>query len=269
MGDHFVLLVDRLLTESTLEAAIESRNPSKQLEPADNDDVVIDCSSLSDSEIGLSPRKVVECRICQDEDFDSKMETPCSCCGSLKYAHRRCVQKWCNEKGNTMCEICHQQFRPNYTAPPPLFRFGGIPMNLRGGWQISRRDLNNPRLVAMVSTDRNLLSPTYDEYADSTSRRLMCFRSIAAIFMALLILRHTLPIFATGSDNYSFPLFLFQLLLRTLGITFPVYIILRAVTALYGRRQQQVTNASGVSSEDEDAVGLVNLQNQPQSIQVP
>ncbi|KAK1381334.1 hypothetical protein POM88_028078 [Heracleum sosnowskyi] len=84
MGDHFVLLVDRLLTESTLEAAIESRNPSKQLVPAENDDVVIDCASHSDSEIGLSPRKVVECRICQDEDYDSKMETPCSCCGSLK-----------------------------------------------------------------------------------------------------------------------------------------------------------------------------------------
>ncbi|KAF5945452.1 hypothetical protein HYC85_015680 [Camellia sinensis] len=30
MGDHFVLLVDRLLTESTLEAAIESLNLSRQ-----------------------------------------------------------------------------------------------------------------------------------------------------------------------------------------------------------------------------------------------
>lgn len=108
--------------------------------------------------------------------------------------------------------MVYQQFRPNYTAPPPLFRFGGIPMNLRyfissfiqfwkcnlynypgnikinlfnlfsrGSWQISRRDLNNPRVVAMVSTDRNLVGPTYDEYADSTSRRLMCFRSLVAI----------------------------------------------------------------------------------------
>lgn len=273
MGDHFVLLVDRLLTESTLEAAIESRNPSKQLVPAENDDLVIDCASHSDSEIGFSPRKVVECRICQDEDFDSKMETPCSCCGSLKYAHRRCVQKWCNEKGNTMCEICHQQFRPNYTAPPPLFRFGGIPMNLRGSWQISRRDLNNPRLVAMVSTHRNFLGPTYDEYADSSSRSLMCCRLVVAIFMVLLILRHTLPIFATGSDNYSFPLFVLPLL-RTIGIFLPVYIILRAVTALHGRRRrQQLTSVSLVSSDDEEADeeadGAVALQNQLQGIQVP
>lgn len=26
----------------------------------------------------------------------------------LQYAHRRCVQRWCNEKGNTTCEICQQ-----------------------------------------------------------------------------------------------------------------------------------------------------------------
>lgn len=107
MGDHFVLLVDRLLTESTLEAAIESRNRLKQSMTSTIDDTITDCS-LKDSGADLTPRKMVECRICQDEDWDSNMETPCSCCGSLKYAHRRCVQRWCNEKGDTVCEICHQ-----------------------------------------------------------------------------------------------------------------------------------------------------------------
>lgn len=92
MGDHFVLLVDRLLTEQTLEAAIQSRNQAK-MEPGS--------MPLSDSESefnhqkkkkdkdkngdeGFSTGKLVECRICQDEDEDSNMETPCSCCGSLK-----------------------------------------------------------------------------------------------------------------------------------------------------------------------------------------
>lgn len=84
MGDHFVLLVDRLLTESTLEAAIESRNLLKQAANVTIDDTIIDCSSHNDSEASLSPRKIVECRICQDEDLDSKMEAPCSCSGSLK-----------------------------------------------------------------------------------------------------------------------------------------------------------------------------------------
>ena len=26
----------------------------------------------------------------------------------LQYAHRKCVQRWCNEKGDIICEICRQ-----------------------------------------------------------------------------------------------------------------------------------------------------------------
>ncbi|CAN1297005.1 Probable E3 ubiquitin ligase SUD1 [Linum perenne] len=138
MGDHFVLLVDRLLTESTLEAAIESRLRSLQATASGvDDDLEVEKSSKNvDFDDISTPRKMVECRICQDDDVDSNMETPCSCCGSLKYAHRRCIQKWCNEKGNTICEICQQPFKPGYTAPPPLFHFGRIPINLRSFFQL-------------------------------------------------------------------------------------------------------------------------------------
>lgn len=80
MGDHFALLVDRLLTESTLGAAIEGRTKLEDVEEAGND-----CSSheifIEDE---LCPRKMVECRICQDEDLDFSMETPCLCRGTLK-----------------------------------------------------------------------------------------------------------------------------------------------------------------------------------------
>lgn len=31
-----------------------------------------------------SPNRLVECRICHSEDEDSNMDTPCSCCGTLK-----------------------------------------------------------------------------------------------------------------------------------------------------------------------------------------
>ena len=55
MGDHFVLLVDRLLTQSTLEAAIGDRTQSNQLTPSLNDDKMIDCSSHMDFEHNMSP----------------------------------------------------------------------------------------------------------------------------------------------------------------------------------------------------------------------
>lgn len=97
---------------------------------------------------------------------------------------------------------------------------------------IGRRESNNPRIIGMVSTDRNFLHPDYDEYAEPTSRSLMCCRILAVIvslslplhiysyniplsildllfnlqFMVLLILRHTLPVIFSGAENYSFPL---------------------------------------------------------------
>ncbi|XP_027098623.1 uncharacterized protein LOC113758810 [Coffea eugenioides] len=262
MGDHFVLLVDRLLTESTLEAAIESQNRLLQSVPLRNDDMAVDCT-LKDTGADLTPRKMVECRICQDEDWDSNMETPCSCCGSLKYAHRRCVQRWCNEKGDTVCEICHQHFKPGYTAPPPIFRLGGIPMNFRGNWEIARRDLNNPRLIAVVSTDQNLIDPDYDDYAVSNSRSMMCCRSVAIIFMVLLILRHTLPVIVNRAGNYTLPLILL-LLLRVVGIILPIYVIMKAVIGVLRRRHNRVNvslSSSSLSSSDEEA-GSATLQPQ-------
>ncbi|OVA19197.1 zinc finger protein [Macleaya cordata] len=267
MGDHFVLLVDRLLTESTLEAAIESRKQSQQVTPIGVEATLTDISSHKmDFSNGSAPRKLVECRICQDEDEDTNMETPCSCCGSLKYAHRRCVQRWCNEKGDTMCEICHQPFKPGYTAPPPLFYYGGIPMNFRGNWEISRRDLHNPRFIAMVSTDRSFLDPGYDEYAP-TSRSLMCCRTVAIIFMVLLVLRHALPILISGTEDYSFALFVL-LLLRICGILLPIYLTVKAVTAIQRRRLQHEPHdfSHGTSGEEDEQ--QTNLQPQQHLVNV-
>lgn len=80
-----MLLVDQLLTESTLEAAIRSKIQLQQASPS-----VPECVSTSFSfhkmspEIGSSLRKLGECRICHDEDEESNMEVPCFCRGTLK-----------------------------------------------------------------------------------------------------------------------------------------------------------------------------------------
>ncbi|PIN08259.1 Ubiquitin--protein ligase [Handroanthus impetiginosus] len=134
MGDHFVLLVDRLLTESSLETGISTnrlQHASSSVSESEYMTNSVSSFHRMDINVGSSPKKLGECRICHDEDEESNMEVPCFCRGSLKYAHRKCVQRWCNEKGDTVCEICHQLFKPGYTAPPPLFHYGGIPMNFR------------------------------------------------------------------------------------------------------------------------------------------
>ncbi|KAF7131637.1 hypothetical protein RHSIM_Rhsim09G0068500 [Rhododendron simsii] len=256
MGDHFVLLVDRLLTESTLEAAIfESRNLLKQSTDVAADDIEIDLSSYDrDSRDCSSPRKIVECRICQDEDENSNMDTPCSCCGSLKLSLHSCASMLTTDayRGGVM----RRPFKPGYTAPPPMFQIGRIPVNFRGNWEISRRDLNNSRFIAVVSPDRNFIDPESDEYAASTARSEFCCRS----FMILLVLRHVLPVIFSERVDYSLPLFLL-LLLRACGVILPIYIILRAVNAIQSCRRHQESPEISDTPSDEEA-GLPTLPHQ-------
>ncbi|GAV75814.1 LOW QUALITY PROTEIN: DUF3675 domain-containing protein/RINGv domain-containing protein [Cephalotus follicularis] len=205
MGDHFVLLVDRLLTESTLEAAIESKNqPQQAMSLVIKDDMTeFSCPKF---DVGLgSPSKLVECRICHDEDQDKNMEIQ-SCCLGLQYAHRKCVQRWCNEKGDTTCEICRQQYKPGYTAPPPLFHYGGIPMNFRGNLEISRRDQHNPRFIAMMTTDHEYVDSDLDDYSAPSFTGLICCHFELCSVYGFLVLRHTLPIIISGAGDYSLTL---------------------------------------------------------------
>jgi RING-variant domain len=39
--------------------------------------------------------------------------------GVPQHAHRDCIQKWINEKGNKTCEICGQPFVGEFEDPPP------------------------------------------------------------------------------------------------------------------------------------------------------
>lgn len=204
-------------------------------------------------DIRLSPAKVVaQCRICHDDDETKNMETPCSCCGSLKYAHRKCVQRWCNEKGDTTCEICGQGYKSGYTAPTHLFRLGSIQMPLRGNWELPRRNHPNPYLVSMVATDRDLLEPMFDVYP--SPRSILCYRIVAIIFITLLLLRHTLSIILDGTGEYTFTLYML-LVLRTFGILLPILVMLKLCSDVRQRRihRQRISDRiSGVASDEVD-----------------
>ncbi|CAL5428505.1 unnamed protein product [Camellia sinensis] len=185
-------------------------------------------------------------RICQDEDDDSNMETPCSCCGSLKIMFIADAYKDDVTRKVTVCvRYVTRPFKPGYTAPPPMFQLGSIPMNFR-------RDPNNPCFIAMVTTEPNFVDPDYDEYAAFESRSLFCCH----YFMVLLILRHTLPILVNGAQDYSFPLFLL-LLLRTTGIIVPINIMVKAVNAIKCCQRQRINSGGAkkvtISAPSKDA----------------
>ncbi|XP_021807579.1 uncharacterized protein LOC110751414 [Prunus avium] len=244
MSDHLVLYVDRLLRPMAAQQPSEPPEVSSGPEPAGPDPVsdTSGPSSISSAEGAEEEEPLIqtaECRICQDEDSISNLESPCACCGSLKYAHRKCVQHWCNEKGDTTCEICHQTYQPGYTAPPRP-PSDETTIEIGGGWTLSGTplSLDDPRILSIAEAERQYLDTEYDEYSASSSSGAPFFRSAALILMALLILRHALRV--TDSDNGDDTSAIFSLfLLRAAGFLLPCYIMAWAISILQRRQQRQ------------------------------
>lgn len=187
------------------------------------------CSSVT-----LGAPAAAECRICQEEDEIVNLESPCACSGSLKFAHRKCVQHWCNEKGDTLCEICQKPFESGYTTPQQPVRGDSIPINIGAGWDIVS---GQPRLFALAA-DHHFLDADYDEYAGSHAHSAACFRSVALTLVALLLLRHILSMTGVGAEEDASTFFLLSLV-RAAGFLIPCYIMARAMNALQSRRQRQ------------------------------
>lgn len=189
-------------------------------------------------------------------------------CFSLKnaqYVHRKCVQRWCNEKGDSICEICLQQFKPGYTGPPPLFHFGNIPMNFRRNWEEFSRDFHESQFITMVPTDHGAADYSDDDYNFfSGNRSTVRIRSVAIIFMTLLVLRHSLPLLLSGAEGYSLSMFSL-LVLRIAGILVPVAIIARGLTIFHRRRRQQIARSIPISGSDGESVRSPSIY-QPQPL---
>ncbi|XP_015696196.1 uncharacterized protein LOC102701967 isoform X2 [Oryza brachyantha] len=247
MADHFALMAGRLLTESTLQSAVDEALAVAVASVKivhDQPDVSVDHEDAQDGR----PKSgvMVECRICQEEGDESYMETPCSCKGSLKYAHRACIQRWCNEKGDTICEICLQQFTPNYTTPLKLFRYGRNPISFRAGERSDNISADHSEEHVVQTSDQASGASSFDSQNSSRKGVFYC-RAVAISLMVLLVLRDAISLVLGDPEVYSMALFTL-LMIRTAGIVIPIYIILVSVTTLLHRyRQHQAVHEAPVS----------------------
>ncbi|KAK4425131.1 hypothetical protein Salat_1707000 [Sesamum alatum] len=184
---------------------------------------------------------VRECRICQEEDEEKDMEAPCACNGTLKFAHRKCIQRWCNKKGDITCEICNQVFSPNYTSPPPRGNADVFAIDIRQAWG-PHIDLRDPRLLAFAAAERQFLQSEYEDYAIANSGTLACFRSVAIILMLLLLIRQTLMLTRDfGMLRESSAFFHYQIsVLQLAGFLLPCYVVARSWYIVQCRRRRQV-----------------------------
>ncbi|KDP31254.1 hypothetical protein JCGZ_11630 [Jatropha curcas] len=255
MSENLVLCAERLITPESLQSMQETKEPgssggSSSSHNANDSACVIDVEGVEEHGVPGEEEPLIqtmECRICQEEDCINNLEAPCACSGSLKYAHRKCVQRWCNEKGDITCEICHQPYQPGYTAPPPPPPLEETAIDISDGWTIagSPLDLHDPRILAMAAAERHFLEAEYDEYADSSASGAAFCRSAALILMALLLLRHAMSLTGDGDEDAStfFSLFL----IRAAGFLLPCYIMAWAISILQQRRQRQEAAALAAS----------------------
>nr|CAD1826439.1 unnamed protein product [Ananas comosus var. bracteatus] len=234
MGDHLILHVDRLSMPRNIEAtrAAEGSGSSESIEGKRDEERLV----LEEEEEPLI--QMLECRICQEEDHIKNLESPCACSGSLKYAHRSCVQRWCNEKGDITCEICHEPYKPGYTAPPRA-NPDDTAIDVSGGWTVNGTlDLHDPRILAMAAAQHQFLEAEYDDYAATNASGAAFCRSAALIFIALLLLRHAL-VFTSGDEEDDVSVIFSLFLLRVAGFLLPCYIMAWVISILQRRRQRQ------------------------------
>ncbi|KAH9786709.1 RING-CH-type domain-containing protein [Citrus sinensis] len=203
-----------------------------------------------------NPETTSHCRICHEEEFEScnSLEAPCACSGTVKFAHRDCIQRWCYEKGNTTCEICLQEYGPGYTAPSKKSQLIEAAVTIRDSLQIPRREHvpRNPRLVAIA--ERLSAESHYPQCSSAAGRTAACCRSLALTFTVLLLVKHLFAVLTGNTDDYPFAL-VTVLLLRACGIILPMYVLMRTITAIHNsirREYHHVTYDDETSNSDEE-----------------
>ncbi|KAH6834923.1 hypothetical protein C2S53_007295 [Perilla frutescens var. hirtella] len=159
----------------------------------------------------------------------------------VKFAHRKCIQRWCNKKGDITCEICSQAFSPNYFCPPPRGNADVLTIDIRQAWE-AHTDLQHPRLSAFTEAERQILQSEYNGYSMENSRALTCFRSLAIILMLLLLIHQTFMVkLDIGMPQESSVFFHYQIsIVQLAGFLLPCYVVARSWYFVLCRRRRQV-----------------------------
>ncbi|XP_023525490.1 uncharacterized protein LOC111789080 [Cucurbita pepo subsp. pepo] len=196
---------------------------------------------------------VSRCRICHEEEFESalQLEAPCACSGTIKFAHRDCIQRWCTEKGSIVCEICLQNYEPGYTAPSKKPQLGDPGVSISDGAQIPRSEQEEAAEPASPPADDGASDSAC---STTTDRGASYCKSVALTFTLVLLVRHFYDVLAVGAGDYPFTLAT-VLLLRASGIIFPMYVIIRGITTVQNnirRSRYRYRYRDQDSDDDED-----------------
>ncbi|XVE84430.1 hypothetical protein DITRI_Ditri17bG0013500 [Diplodiscus trichospermus] len=203
MVDDVVVCVDRIIASAACfeTSSVNEGHPNSKTSAtrsAGRTNVVVSEEKTTDEEeegrkgcCSKRVKEMVECRICQEEDDLLSLEAPCACNGTLKFAHRKCIQRWCNKKGDITCEICKQVFSPNYSLPPTRSSPDVLAIDIRQAWS-PHIDLRDSQLLVLTASQSQLLQSEYEDYVTANSGSLVGLLSVALILLIILLLRQAL-----------------------------------------------------------------------------
>ncbi|KAD3068704.1 hypothetical protein E3N88_36584 [Mikania micrantha] len=159
-----------------------------------------------DQQLIYSASEIICCRICHEAEFESSksLEAPCSCSGTVKFAHRDCIQRWCDEKGNTNCEICLQKFEPGYTAPLPKKASQETHVTIRESLEASRT-AENLVIIAIADEEESLVEREYAECSSTADATASLCRTLALItfYWRANWRDRKLPIYPSNTTTYK------------------------------------------------------------------
>ncbi|XP_020571795.1 uncharacterized protein LOC110018724 [Phalaenopsis equestris] len=190
----------------------------------------------SSSSSSSSSSSVNFCRICHEEDDEnsSSLESPCSCSGTLKFAHRRCIQRWCDEKGNNVCEICLQKFEPGYVVSlpqPAKPHLVDVVFTIRETIEVARHNYDPENHTVLVITS--------NEPERVSDRSVTLCRLIVLMFTIILLVRHLFALLSGNAEDYAFTLAT-VFVLRAVGILLPFYLVMRLITFIQNAQKLQL-----------------------------
>jgi len=246
----------------------------EDVEDGRSDAKVVD-RAAEETEPLVGSGEMADCRICHEEEEIARMEAPCLCSGSVKYAHRPCIQRWCDEKGNIKCEICGQDYR-NFSAVERRAQPDGEPVPLENlppeiREQIQQRflahlaSLQDPRMRAASVAHGVTFLDVEDDYETVALSSGGWFRAALLVMLSLLLLRHA---FSFSDGDPEIPI-VSLVVLRVAAILLPCYIVLRVLSLLHAHRQQSqqehLLGNSGTSSRLADILRthVVSIANSP------
>ncbi|KAK7400859.1 hypothetical protein VNO78_12167 [Psophocarpus tetragonolobus] len=231
MVDDFIVCIDRIIATTACFGSVDGTHCDGVVSGNGGEGCSSSSSTNKDDVV-----VVVECRICQEEDQVQTMEAPCSCNGTLKFAHRKCIQRWCNKKGNTICEICNQAFSPNYSLPP-------VRSNAIMAIDISQEWGHNTDLhVALASAEHQLLQTEYEDYVMTQTSSIACLRSVPLILLIILLVHQALMFTKNTTGQEASMIFNLEMsLLQLAGILLPCCAMARSWYVIQSRRRRQLS----------------------------